>query len=82
MRDRVRRFCDEEVRPVINDYWERAEFPFALIAGLARLGICGGTLQGYGCPGLSPLAAGLVAMELGAATAASAPSTGSTPAWR
>ena len=64
MRDRVRRFCDEEVRPVINGYWERAEFPFALLPKLAELGVCGGTIQGYGCPGLSPLGSGLVAMEL------------------
>jgi glutaryl-CoA dehydrogenase len=64
VRDRVRAFSDEEVRPVINRYWERAEFPFELIPRLARLGVCGGTLTGYGCPGLSPLAAGLVSMEL------------------
>jgi glutaryl-CoA dehydrogenase len=64
VRDRVRRFSDEEVRPVINGYWERAEFPFELIPKLAKLGVCGGTIQGHGCPGLSPLAAGLVAMEL------------------
>jgi glutaryl-CoA dehydrogenase len=64
VRDRVRRFCDEEVLPVVNGYWERAEFPFALIPGLAELGVCGGTLSGHGLPGLSPLAAGLVSMEL------------------
>lgn len=64
VRDRVRRFCDEEVRPVINGYWERAEFPFELIPKLARLGVCGGTFTGHGMPGLSPLAAGLVSMEL------------------
>ena len=64
VRDRVRRFSDEEVRPVINGYWERAEFPFELIPKLAKLGVCGGTIQGHGCPGLSPLATGLVAMEL------------------
>jgi glutaryl-CoA dehydrogenase len=64
VRDRVRRFSDEEVRPVINGYWERAEFPFELIPKLAKLGVCGGTIQGHGCPGLSPLSAGLVAMEL------------------
>ena len=64
VRDRVRRFCDEDVRPVINGYWERAEFPFELSPRLARLGVCGGTIQGHGCPGLSPLGAGLVAMEL------------------
>ena len=64
VRDRVRRFCDEEVRPVINGYWERAEFPFPLLPKLAALGVCGGTTEGHGCPGFSPLAAGLVAMEL------------------
>ena len=64
VRDRVRRFSDEEVRPVINGYWERAEFPVALLPALAALGVCGGTHVGHGCPGLSPVAAGLVSMEL------------------
>ena len=64
VRDTVRRFCDERVRPVINGYWERAEFPFELVPALAELGVCGGTNRGHGMPGLSPLAAGLVSMEL------------------
>jgi glutaryl-CoA dehydrogenase len=64
VRDRVRSFCDKQVLPIINDYWERAEFPFELVPRLAELGLAGGTIQGYGCPGLSEVAAGLVAMEL------------------
>jgi glutaryl-CoA dehydrogenase len=64
IRDRVRRFCDEEVRPVINGYWERAEFPFPLLPGLAALGIMGSTHTGYGLPGLTALQSGLVSMEL------------------
>src|SRR3954447_187890 len=64
IRDRVRKFCDEEITPIINPYWERAEFPFELIPKLAALNICGGTLKGYGCPGLSSIAAGLGGMEL------------------
>ena len=31
IRDRVRAFCEREVTPRINDYWERAEFPFELV---------------------------------------------------
>src|SRR3712207_9465318 len=31
IRDRVRAFCEKEVTPRINDYWERAEFPFEQI---------------------------------------------------
>ena len=64
LRNRVRRFCEKEVLPIINDYWERAEFPFELVPKLAALGIAGGTVRGYGCPGHSPLAVGLVGMEL------------------
>ncbi|MEX5719166.1 acyl-CoA dehydrogenase family protein [Geodermatophilus maliterrae] len=64
VRDRVRTWCDTEVLPRINDYWERAEFPFELVPGFAKLGIAGGTVQGYGSPGMSAVAAGLVAAEL------------------
>ncbi len=64
IRDRVRAFCNREVVPIINDYWDRAEFPFELIPKLAALGIAGGTIKGYGCPGMSTIAAGLVGMEL------------------
>ncbi|HLI60463.1 MAG TPA: acyl-CoA dehydrogenase family protein [Solirubrobacteraceae bacterium] len=64
LRDRVRAFAAERVLPVINDYWERAEFPFELIAPLAELGVVGGVIEGYGCPGLSRRAAGIVAREL------------------
>src|SRR3954471_3185631 len=63
IRDRLRRFCDAEVCPVINDYWERAEFPFELVPKIAELGLAGGTIEGHGCPGMSAVAAGLVSME-------------------
>jgi glutaryl-CoA dehydrogenase len=63
VRDRVRDFCAREVTPVINDFWERAEFPHELVPKIAELGIAGGTVQGYGSPGMSAVAAGLVAAE-------------------
>jgi glutaryl-CoA dehydrogenase len=44
VRDRVRAFCDKEVTPIINDYWERAEFPFELVPKLAALNLAGGTI--------------------------------------
>jgi glutaryl-CoA dehydrogenase len=53
---RTRRFVDEEVLPVINDYWERAEFPWPLARRLAELELLDDDL--------SPLALGLVHMEL------------------
>lgn len=64
IRDKVRDFCDREVVPVINKYWENAEFPFELVPKIADLGIAGETVEGYGCPGMSAVASGLATMEM------------------
>jgi glutaryl-CoA dehydrogenase len=61
---RTRRFVDREVLPAINDSWERAELPWPLMMRLAELGLVGDDIDGYGCPGMTPLASGLVNMEL------------------
>src|SRR3712207_3049621 len=60
----MRRFVDHEVLPSINAYWEAAELPWPLMRRLADLGVLGEDIEGYGCPGLSPLTRGLVNMEL------------------
>lgn len=61
---KVRAFMETEVKPLINDYWLRAEFPHELIPKLAALNICGVTYKGYGCPGLSNVMEGALAMEM------------------
>ena len=61
---RVRAFMDEQVEPIINEYWTRARFPRQLIPAMAELGIAGTPYQGYGCPGRSTLIDGMIAMEL------------------
>jgi len=60
----TRRFVDNEVLPAINEYWEQAELPWPLMRRLPELGLIGDDIQGHGCPGMSPLARGLVNMEL------------------
>jgi glutaryl-CoA dehydrogenase len=60
----TRRFVDNEVLPGINEYWERAELPWPLMRRLPELNLVGDDIQGHGCPGMSPLAKGLVNMEL------------------
>ena len=64
IRYRVRSFADREVIPVINEYWNKEMFPFELVPKIAELNIAGTTIRGYGCPGMSHLAAGLVAIEM------------------
>ena len=61
---RVRRFMQEQVRPAINEYWSREEFPHKLIPEMAELEIAGNPYSGYGCPGESWLFDGFVSQEL------------------
>ena len=61
---RVRSFMEENVAPIINDYWMRDEFPHQILPGLKNLNIAGIAYEGYGCPGKSTLLDGFLAMEL------------------
>lgn len=62
--ERTRAFTDQEVIPVIGQYWERGQLPFELLPKLAKLGLGGDTIQGYGCPGIKRPAAGMACAEL------------------
>lgn len=64
IRLKVRRFMEQEVQPIINDYWARDEFPFELLPKLKALAIGGLPYQGYGCPGKSMMLMGFVMMEM------------------
>lgn len=63
VRDRVRAFAESEVLPIAQEYWDRAEFPFDLLPALRDLNVMG-SIEGYGCPGLSTVGYGLVLQEL------------------
>ncbi|MGW8327054.1 acyl-CoA dehydrogenase family protein [Streptomyces sp. NPDC055808] len=62
--DTVRDWMLDNVRPVVNDQWAKAEFPHQLIAGLRDLDIAGIQFDGYGCPGRGSLVAGMISMEI------------------
>ena len=64
LRDRVRAWVDAEVVPVIDQHAEDATFPAALVPKMAALGVFRPTMQGYGCPGISHVAHGLICQEL------------------
>jgi glutaryl-CoA dehydrogenase len=55
---------EDEVLPVISDYWERAELPLDLLRRLGELGLVGDGIDYPGVPSMSPIAAGLINMEL------------------
>jgi glutaryl-CoA dehydrogenase len=62
--DRTRRFVDEEVLPAMPGHWERAEVPLDLAHRLGELGLVGDGIEGYGCPPMTTVAAGVIQMEL------------------
>jgi glutaryl-CoA dehydrogenase len=62
--DRARRFCLDEVRPVIDAFWNAAEYPLHLLRRLGELDLLRDGVHVDGHPAMSPLAAGLVNMEL------------------
>jgi len=69
IRDTVRRFVRENVLPDVGDWFEKGIFPRELFPELAKLGLYGMHLDGYGLPGASAVAYGLACMELEAGDA-------------
>ena len=69
IRDTVRQFVREQVLPEVGDWFEQGILPRELIAELAKLGLFGMHLEGYGLPGASSVAYGLTCMELEAGDA-------------
>jgi glutaryl-CoA dehydrogenase len=67
LRDEARDFARRRLFPFVDGWFEDAYFPIELAAELGRLGVLGGTLSGYGCPGRGAVAYGLQCMELEAA---------------
>ena len=68
IRDTVRRFADDRIRPHIADWFETAQIPARELAKeLGALGLLGMHLDGYGCAGTSATAYGLACLELEAA---------------
>ncbi|GAA2127805.1 acyl-CoA dehydrogenase family protein [Arthrobacter humicola] len=64
VRERVRDFTNQRIRPGIAGWYDDAVFPLDLAPELGELGVLGMHLEGYGCPGRSAVEYGLAAMEL------------------
>jgi glutaryl-CoA dehydrogenase len=64
LRQRIRDFTDQRIRPDIARWYDDAVFPLELAPELGELGVLGMHLQGYGCPGRTAVEYGLAAMEL------------------
>lgn len=64
VREKVRDFTNQRIRPGIAGWYEDGVFPLELAPELGELGVLGMHLEGYGCPGRTAVEYGLAAMEL------------------
>ena len=61
---KVRNFMEDEIRPLVNEYWKKDQFPFEIIEKFKTLNIVGVPYEGYGCPNLPFLMEGIIAQEI------------------
>ncbi|WP_280268245.1 acyl-CoA dehydrogenase family protein [Nocardia wallacei] len=65
IRETVRRFGEQRLRPHVADWFERGTFPARELAPeLGKLGLLGMHLEGYGCAGTTATEYGLACLEL------------------
>ncbi len=68
IRDTVRRFCADRVRPHLATWFDEGDLPARELAQeLGKLGVLGMHLHGYGCAGTNAVSYGLACHELEAA---------------
>ncbi|MGQ3382369.1 acyl-CoA dehydrogenase family protein [Glutamicibacter sp. TV12E] len=64
LRDTVRGFVKEHIKPNIAQWYNDAVFPLEIVPEMAKLGLLGMHLNGYGCGGRSAVEYGIAGAEL------------------
>ena len=64
VREAVRGFVDERVKPIIEECHRECRTPLELVPEMAALNLFGATIDDYGLPGLGNVAYGLIMQEL------------------
>ncbi|PSP24816.1 acyl-CoA dehydrogenase [Halobacteriales archaeon QH_10_65_19] len=64
IRDTAREFVEERVRPEVAEHFEAGTFPTEIITEMGELDFYAPNLEGYGLPGVSETAYGLLMQEL------------------
>jgi glutaryl-CoA dehydrogenase len=67
VRDTAREFVEEKVKPDVGEHFIEGTFPTEIIPEMGDLGFYAPNLEGYGLPGLSETAYGILMQELEAA---------------
>jgi len=64
IRDAFHDYCQEKLMPRIKDANRHEKFDRDIMHEMGSMGVLGPTIHGYGCPGVSSVAYGLIAREV------------------
>ena len=64
VRDSARSYAQGLLRPRICESFRKETFDRGVVHEMGQLGMLGGSIEGYGCPGLSSVQYGLLNREL------------------
>ena len=64
IRDQVRQYSQDKLMPRVIESNRKEKFDVEIMREFGELGVLGATIDGYGCPGVSSVAYGLIAREV------------------
>jgi len=64
VRETVRSFVEKDVLPIIEEHYISGTFPKQLVEPMAKLGLLGADIKGFGRPELNSISYGLIMQEL------------------
>ncbi|KAJ3078650.1 hypothetical protein HK102_004344, partial [Quaeritorhiza haematococci] len=64
VRDSARQYCQSKLQPRVLNAFRNEVFDQEIVREMGELGLLGATIEGYGCPGVSSVAYGLIAREV------------------
>ncbi|CUG07506.1 acyl-CoA dehydrogenase, putative [Bodo saltans] len=70
IKDTVHKYCQESLMPRVTQAFRTESRDKQIFRELGQLGVMGPTIQGYGCAGVSNVAAGLISREIEAVDSA------------
>ncbi len=60
----VAAYCQDKLMPRIQEANRNETFDTSIMSEMGSLGLLGSTIEGYGCPGVSSAAYGIIAREV------------------
>ena len=64
IRDSVHDYCQAQLKPCVLEGFRNEKFDVSIMREMGEMGMFGSTIHGYGCPGVSSVAYGLISREV------------------